>query len=384
MEVVRLATAAELEPLCDDWNRLAGGVPFRRSEWLLTWWRHYGQRGELYTLAVRDRGRLVGLAPWFLERSRSRGRIVRWLGSGEVCSDYLSLLCSADDAPGVAAAVADWLPQAATRRGDDRWDLLEWEGVAADDAAVTALAGELAERDAKVNQTAGLNCWRLELPGDWPAYQAMLSKSHRKQVRRLEERVLAAGGAALHTVTAPGWLTRGRDILVDLHQRRRRALGEPGSFASPRFAAFHDEAMERMLAVGALRLHWLELDGMPAAAEYHLSGGGVIYGYQAGVDPARLEDEPGRLAAIATLRLAIEEGYRAFDFLRGDEPYKAHWRATPRAMTTWRIAAARPSARLRQAAWQAGRRVKGWVRGRKIDSDIKQHKTQTEPVSSEG
>jgi CelD/BcsL family acetyltransferase involved in cellulose biosynthesis len=358
MEVVRVGSAAELESLAGEWNRLARGVPFRRGEWLAAWWRHYGSQSELFTLCVREQGKLIAVAPWYVERSRTRGRVVRWLGSGEVCSDYLSLLCAPGDVPRVAATVANWLTQAALRRGDDRWDLLELEAVAAQDAAVTALVTELAQRNARLHRTASLSCWRLALPSDWRAYQAMLSKSHRKQVRRLEERTLDAGRAVLHTVNNAEQLARGREILIDLHQRRRRALGEPGSFASPRFAAFHEEAIERMLAAGALRLHWLELDGSPAAAEYHLAGEGVIYGYQAGVDPARLDEEPGRLAAIATLRLAVEEGFQAFDFLRGDEPYKAHWRAVPQAMTTWRIAAARPTARLRQAAWQAGEKVK--------------------------
>ena len=36
--------------------------------------------------------------------------------------------------------------------------------------------------------------------------------------------------------------------------------------------------------------------------------------------------EPGRLITLASLQLAIAEHRRAFDFLRGDEAYKAHWR----------------------------------------------------------
>jgi len=148
-----------------------------------------------------------------------------------------------------------------------------------------------------------------------------------------------------------------------LHQRRRQSLGEAGCFASRAFTAFHAEAMEQLLATQSLRLHWLELDGCPVAAEYHLVGGRVIYGYQSGVDPERLDDEPGRLAAIVTLKLAIEEGYQAFDFLRGDEPYKAHWRAEPRAMLDWRIVPKRLTARLKHTVWLARERVKQMVRG---------------------
>jgi len=40
--VNRLSTEAAFADLRDEWNRLAGDVPFRRWEWLEAWWRHLG------------------------------------------------------------------------------------------------------------------------------------------------------------------------------------------------------------------------------------------------------------------------------------------------------------------------------------------------------
>ncbi len=338
MIIHRLTTVAELDRLAGAWNELAGGIPFRRHEWLASWWRHYGAGGELYTLAVYDGAeKPIGIAPLFLERSRVQGRVLRVLGTGEVCSDYVGLLCRAEQAAEIAVSLADWLCAAADDR-ENGWDALRWEGIDSRDEVVARMTEELAARGCLVNRRDGPNCWRLELPSSWSAYEASLSKSHRKQVRRLIDRTLDKNRTVLHTVTDKSQLAKGRQILIDLHQRRRRSLGQAGCFSSGAFAAFHDEVMERFLAAGMLRLHWLELDGEPAAAEYHVSGGGVIYGYQSGVAPELLHEEPGRLAAIATLRLAIEQGFTAFDFLRGDEPYKAHFRAQPRPLVEYRIA----------------------------------------------
>jgi CelD/BcsL family acetyltransferase involved in cellulose biosynthesis len=139
-------------------------------------------------------------------------------------------------------------------------------------------------------------------------------------------------------------------------------LGEPGCFSSRNFHDFHRAAAQRLLGRGQLRLSWLELDGAPAAAEYHLAGGGTTYAYQGGVDPARLDEEPGRLSSILCLRAAIDEGQRVFDFLRGDEPYKAHWRATPRPTFNYRVTPNRRLARFRGDLLQAAERMTGWVR----------------------
>src|SRR5262245_42518331 len=83
---------SELDQLAGRWEAFAGDVPFRGFQWLLTWWRHYGDaRSKLLVLVARSpEGEVVGIAPWYASRTAREGRVIRFLGSGEVCSDYLS------------------------------------------------------------------------------------------------------------------------------------------------------------------------------------------------------------------------------------------------------------------------------------------------------
>jgi CelD/BcsL family acetyltransferase involved in cellulose biosynthesis len=391
MRVVEFSRLEDLAPHAEAWDRLAAGVPFRCWDWMSTWWRCYGSPGgrshlRLAVLGVLEPGdRLVGLAPWFLDR-RWQARALRWLGFGEVCSDYLSLLCQPGLEESVAEALAEYLtagedmhprlaafrlPPTAHRRASPaaklplRWDVLVIEGVDAQDRPTGELVRRLADRGCLVHSRPGMNCWRIDLPPTWEQYLATLSKSHRKQIRRLERSVLEPGRAVLHAVERLDQLPEAIEVLIALHQRRRRWLGQGGCFASPRFTAFHSEVMPKLLSAGHLRLSWLELDGRPAAAEYQLAGNGVLYAYQGGVDPDVLQEEPGRLIMQATLRRAVEEGCRALDFLRGDEPYKAHFRASPRPGLALRIIPNRTLARWRQQCWAAGRAMKHWMQSRK-------------------
>ncbi len=365
MQVVRLTTFAELQPWIADCNALARSVPFRRWEWLESWWNHYGPKmdcgapsRELFLLAVLDsRQSLAGLAPWYVERSASQGRVVRFLGSGEVCSEYLTVLCRGGETTQVAETLADWLTQAAALdNGNEanRWDVLKLSAIERGDPAITRLLDQLTERGNVVRRRRGMSCWRLELPTSWDAYLALLSKSHRKQLRRMDRDVFRSGRAVMHWVHEPSQLDRALEVLVDLHQRRWRGRGQAGCFASTRFLEFHREVARRLLAVDALSMCWMELDGRPAAAEYHLTGGGIVYAYQSGIAPEWLADEPGRLSHLATVRRAIERGDTAFDFLRGDEPYKAHLRAVPREVFEARVVPARLTARARQAICAVG------------------------------
>ncbi|HEX5443661.1 MAG TPA: GNAT family N-acetyltransferase, partial [Pirellulales bacterium] len=342
--------------------------PFRSWEWLGAWWRHYGlAAGEssgrrLFALAMRDAGqRLIGLAPWYIQPHPVRGDVVRFLGSGDVCSDYLSILCLPGCEDAVATALADWLCSP-HQHAEQPWDLLELMGVDAADGVTGRLIDELRRREATVDSQTAVNCWRIRLPNSWDEYLALVSKSHRKQLRRLERRIFESGRATIHTIATPGDLDHGLNIVSGLHQRRRAELGHAGRFADPRFAAFHREVAGQMLRHRRLRLTWIELDGRPVAAEYQLCGSDVIYAYQSGIDPEMLAEQPGRLAMIATLRQAIDEGYRAFDLLRGDEAYKAHWRAEPRPSLDVCIVPPHGPARLRQKVWLAGRQMRSWLR----------------------
>ncbi|OHB73127.1 MAG: hypothetical protein A2V70_18460 [Planctomycetes bacterium RBG_13_63_9] len=372
MQVFCLRDLDELAPYADDWDRLSAGVPFRSWTWLSAWWRNYGgghfeqqTRRRLFVPCVfDDTDALVALAPWYLEAGGPQGRVVRPLGSGEVCSDYLTVLCQPAMQCQVTQTLADYLTENPPADDPSRqpWDLLQLSGIDAQDRVIDQLLRHLAADGNTVHRRPGPNCWRIDLPPTWDDYLAMLSKGHRKQLRRLERRLLATGRAVLHEVQRLDQLPHAVEILVDLHQRRRHAQGQRGCFASPRFAAFCQEVLPDLLRNGQLRLDWLELDGRPVAIEYKLAGGGVLYAYQGGVEPDAMEHEPGKLIAMANLRQAIEGGYRAFDFLRGDEFYKPHFRAKPRPSLAVRVVPSRASAQLRHNVWLAGDNVKQWVR----------------------
>jgi CelD/BcsL family acetyltransferase involved in cellulose biosynthesis len=367
ISVELVTTWNDLLRLEQPWNALAGGMPLRSWDWLATWWKHYGSvarrdadqsedrlterqlrvmavyRDEMSsTSGVKRYRKLVGIVPWYLDRTIVKGNVLRWLGSGEVCTDHLSLVCESQSREDVAVAVAEVL----TTTCDD-WDRLELNAVDADDAPVGLLIAALKDRGCVVSRYPADAYWALELPASWDDYLTTLSKSHRKQLRRLEREVLESDRVRWHLVRSEEELADGWEVLVDLHQRRRRSLGEPGCFASRVFHDFHRELVGRLLARNQLRMSWLELDGSPAAAEYHFTDGTTTYAYQGGVDPDQLGAEPGRLSTISCLQAAISDGQQRMDFMRGDEPYKAHWRAGSHPTFDYRVVPNRRFARLR-------------------------------------
>jgi CelD/BcsL family acetyltransferase involved in cellulose biosynthesis len=109
-----------------------------------------------------------------------------------------------------------------------------------------------------------------------------------------------------------------------------------------------------------LWLTTLDLDGEPAAAWYGFTFRDTVYFYQSGRDPRWERESLGLILMGAMIRRAIEQGYRRFDFLRGEDAYKRQW--TQAGRTTEEVTIFRPgwrgrSLRMLDAAAQVRARL---------------------------
>ena len=356
-EVERIDCRAAWDRERTTWDQFARQHLFCRFDWLSRWWECYGEGGELFVLRVADAEGPVGYFPWQRRRTLAAGRMISFLGSGDVCSDYMTLPGRRRDRRAWVRAAIDWLSQ------HDEWDVIDLTGAVQGDAAVETFVSSARDVGWSVSRRSPMNCWRIALPDEWDDYLARLSKSHRKQLRRFVTRQLETGAATLNEPAGRDEFQAAFDRLVSLHQARWQAAGEPGAFANPAFHRFIRESALAWFEEERCRIFELVVGDQVAASEIHFLEGKTSFAYQSGVDPQYRAAHAGALLNTAIIRRLIAEGWEALDYLRGDEPYKAHFRATPTPLVAWRIAAPRTPARLRHTAWTAAHAVKSWVRG---------------------
>ena len=282
---------------------------------------------------------------------------MRILGEEEVASDHVSLLALPGAGPTVAVALAAWI----SKEEGVAWDTLDLNGVDADHPSLCLFFQRLTEMGHAIHSTRTVSCWSVTLPGDWNTFVARCSKNHRKRIRKAERTILDTPRANFRVPRDADELRTAYAILVDLHQRRRRMLGEPGYFDSPDLAAFLEEATGLLFAEGNVVVPWLEIDGVPAAAEYLLLGGGTVFAYQCGMNPDLAAISPGSLAQTAVIRWAVRSGFMRYDLLRGDEPYKTA-RCRPRARRRVYVFSRLLEGRMRHQLCAAGYAVKQTVK----------------------
>ncbi|MGC4006153.1 MAG: GNAT family N-acetyltransferase [Pirellulales bacterium] len=171
------------------------------------------------------------------------------------------------------------------------------------------------------------------------------------------------GRTSLGTLTEFARFEEDYGTLRKLHASRRNSLGDSGCFACPAFTRFHRDAMTALFDEGRLHLQTMHLDGMPAASIYALRSGDGFLQYQSGMDATRDADRPGWTGVAMALKHAIESGAKFWDFLRGDEPYKASWGARPTPLEHARIAAPGARGALRLTSWTLRDRLRDWWKG---------------------
>jgi CelD/BcsL family acetyltransferase involved in cellulose biosynthesis len=313
-----------IEPVLGRWRELAEGVAFRQPEWLLSWWENFRVEGtELFVCILRDEEQEVRvLAPWYLHRA---SRTLRCLGDGVVATDYCSILVDSrfSDRPLVDLFAAKLLLAGA---GSDEWSALYLEAIDRHDEVMEAFCGAMRARGSHVHRKHCTNTWRVDVRDGWEPFLQGLSRNARKALR---SRVRVLDTMEVRWVRSEDDLAKFFPVLVELHQKRRRALRDDGCFADPRFEEFLRVASGRLRERKQLQAFSIWSEGRPIAADIGFRARDRWLCYQSGLEPDALSLEPGKLANVCIIREAGNRGIHIIDFLRGDEPYKRQLRADP-------------------------------------------------------
>lgn len=312
---------SELISLSSEWSELCTicqeATPFQSPEWLLAWVESF-RPTELMVVEVRDRGSLIGIAP-LLIYPRDSERVLAFAGGG--ISDYLGLLYSPGRELDVVRAML-----ACVRESAD-WSLLELTDICANSALlnIEPFRDYIAEHD---------SCSVLHLRASVDELLQTLSKRQRANLRNARSRLQRAGVWQFELAT-PDTLPEFLDDLFRLHTARWSQSGESGVLHDECTRAFHRACAPPLLANGVLKLYRLRLQNRTIAVVYSLWDRDAVYCYLQGFNPEFSFVSPGTLLMFHVIEQAVEHGICRFDFLRGTESYKQHWRAQRQA--TYRV-----------------------------------------------
>jgi CelD/BcsL family acetyltransferase involved in cellulose biosynthesis len=163
----------------------------------------------------------------------------------------------------------------------------------------------------------------------WTEFVATRSRNFRDQLRRREQRLMAANNVQFRLARDSNRLLEDLDTFFGLHGARWG-----GASALVGFEEFHREFATLAFDRGWLRLWFLEIDGRPVAGWYGFRFADVEAYYQAGRDPTWDQWSVGWLLLVHTIREALADGVSEYRFLRGGEQFKYRFANEDRRLET--------------------------------------------------
>ncbi|MEU1147931.1 GNAT family N-acetyltransferase [Streptomyces sp. NPDC005863] len=330
----------EFEALAEPWSRLyrscPAATPFQSHAWLSSWWRSYGVPGRLRVLLVHDGGRLIAAAP--LMRVDRPVPALKPLGGA--ISDFTDVLldgsCSEEGVDALLSGLYALARTAVIDFGEVR---------------PGACVERLYERWPGPRRTlADSAC--LELPALPMDDLLKRLPTPRAQRTRAKMRKLAALGVESRVVPVEEVETSVRRLL-HLHQLQWQGRKVTTEHLQPRFHEHLLRSMRPMVAAGEAVVTEFRLDGEVLAADLTLLSGTLAGGYLYGAHP-RLRERKVDVATMlldACTRHTGGEHPRALSLLRGNEPYKHHWRPEPVTNRRYLLARRRTAALASAVTW---------------------------------
>lgn len=300
--------------LADEWDALVAKsmtrTPFQYLSYQKAWWDHLQpENSELNTIVVRQNGELIGIACLYVMNN-----LVHFNGCVEE-TDYLDVITAVADAENVWRAVFDTLCSPAY----PDWAYLELCNIPAESPSrliVPQLAGQ---QNFTFEETVNEVCPIIDLPATFADYLAQIDSKQRREIKRKLRRAQGAG-AELIIIGPEDDIDEAVDEFLTLLQKS--TFEKRDWLTDGRRAMFHDAAREAMKA-GILQLLFIAVDGRKAATLFNFDYNDRIWVYNSGLDPEAFGNlSLGVVLTAKAIELAIENGRKDFDFLRGDETYK--------------------------------------------------------------
>lgn len=317
--MLRLEVITEIDRLIaikESWSRLQEQLdyvtPFQTPEWLLTWWHHFGSGDPRVFVFKSSNDHIVGVLPAFLHEWQGK-RQLTLIGSG--LSDFLEPAFVPEVAHKAICCLWEYLDDSA------EWEICNLQDLSAD----TLLADCTAVHSWEVSSIADIPCSEIPINDQFAAFWEKRPAGLRRNVRRYRDKADQTGRVEIGITEAGN--AECLDALIRLHSARWREQGKPGMIAASRSAEFLRDITKTFEEQHRLVFFSLRFQGGLAAVILAFPYRRTLYAYLSAFDPAYAALGFGRTLLYAALEHAFSNGYRAWNFLRGNEPYKVDWGA---------------------------------------------------------
>lgn len=308
MRIDIISTLAEMDAVKENWQTVYQADPNAHYFVSWGWLRGYFEITERrwFILAAKSSEGSDYVAFFPLAEAVSNLKMIRSLRmGGSPLSDYTGFVCLPEFEETVLEVFAQYV------QTNLKWDRFHLRDVL--DARVETFLAYFPQSEFDIVEQDRVVCPYIPLPSDWDTYlMKNLKKLPRNQMRKAL-RTIDTLADVKYVLADNDNFDENLEVLLTLWQERWKQPTE-------QFRILLRYSME----TGALWLStlWLGEEPIAGLACFVDAHKGRMYSYMGGYDPNYSKLAPGKILDGTSIRFAIEHGFKEYDYLRGDEPYK--------------------------------------------------------------
>lgn len=339
-----ITTTAEFFAIRQEWNELlsVSGItsPFLRWEWQFQWWKNYGEPSANRQLAIvvaRGGDRIVGILPGYICEHKNiyqKNTSFYLIGTEYESTDYLDIILS----PGLQHnEICNELFSVALNRFP-KVDLICCMNLLESNSLVRSMEQLASKRDAMLLNQHHRVCPYVIPAESWNTYLSKRSRNLRSNLKRKTRYLFEKQDVTFHILSRPEESDSAMAQLFRLHDLRFQQRKEESKFAKPLRKGFHFSISKQFAESNILRIYQLRKESHILATLYCFLYNHELFYFQAGMDPKWHKYSVGMVLMGKVLKHVHEEGYKRFDFMRGNEDYKYKWANDTRNMAVVYVA----------------------------------------------
>lgn len=311
-----------------NWNKLveesSTATFFQTREWLQVWLKHFG--GESIIYAVYERNEVVGIVPFIKREDKLELLGTSEVLDGQMVSDFGDVIavggrerevwqeiiaeiqnpCLAGKQAKSQVQIKSKIPAWPAGRQNPIIELNFIRENSPSFIILKELGGQAEEVDVAPY---------IDLPKTWEEYLSMLDRHDRhelrRKIRKLEEQ-------EAFSVCPEGKM----EDIDEFLRLMKLSSDKKMDFLSKKMENFFQDIFLVFSKTKQLKLCFLKLNNINIASVIIFTYKNEYLLYNSGYDPEYYKLSPGLLLKAFTIKQAIEEERKKFDFLRGNERYK--------------------------------------------------------------
>jgi CelD/BcsL family acetyltransferase involved in cellulose biosynthesis len=289
--------------------------PFLTMEWLTLWWEYFGKGKTPHLICWRENGQTVGLAP-FYRVNRPHLRVAEFHLIGAGFSSYLDLMSLAGYEERILDSLFDHFRSLPFMVIANFYDLND---------RFSQFYPFLLKKGRAHRSSAFLlySCPQAKLAGSWESFFNKRHSKTRNTIKRKIKRLTSKfGELAVREITESRELDALFPKLERIHHERFQGTLHPLFQGQKRLML--REALNNLLG-RLMSLSIAELAGEPVSFVIGFNMSDTYIFFAPAFDPAFAGVSVGQLHLLKLMETKLLEGFKIFDFCKGDLDYKRPW-----------------------------------------------------------